>query len=798
METPEYLVDILAKSANRESLFTHTWLVLSRFVERAKLQPALPQQLNSPRLWHRLYWACLLHDFGKVATGFQAMLLADPAERKAWGYRHEVASLAFLGWVLPDGRSDDYRWIVAAVVSHHKDADLINATYKQDGEAIRAVAAQLVDAPLDRMWRWLNDYATRWHADLDLDGLGIEPLPLLPEQQAVALVRAQGVAQIEQALRCYRRFIRAVEGDPDLRQQATAMIALRGSMITADHSASAHTGPPPLLPRQDYLALVQRLGWSEATLHTHQTACATSVGNLILAAPTGSGKTEAALFWTFGTATTHVPRLFYALPYQASMNAMHQRLTRLFPEMVGLQHGRALQALYRVFIEDGDDPRNALIQATQRKSYTELNYYPVRVFSPYQMLKACYKLRGYESILSDYFNATFIFDEIHAYEPKRLALILTLICHLRVHHGARFLIMSATFPDLIKQPLSDALGDFTAVNADAALFTAFQRHRLHLLDGNMLNGPNVARIVDAATAQRSVLVCCNTVARAQSMFKALKDRLDPDATIVLLHGRLNGRDRLTREQQVIDACGLDSAQRQPIVLIATQVVEVSLNLDLDTIFTDIAPLEALIQRFGRVNRARKQRNPEGEPLLAPVYVFREPIPDRTLRPYDRRLLTGTLRLLQEIDGRAIDESAVGTWLNTIYEHYADDYMTTWNSEYQAAAKSFAEGVLASLVAFNADQELEEQFYSAFDSIDVLPEIFEPRFFALMQQGHFIDAAALTVGIRKGQSGMLARAGKLRFGDAKAKDPLERITVVKVPYDDDLGLLLNQSTTEQPL
>lgn len=786
MEVPDYLNGILAKS-DGETLFEHTWHVLSRLADQARLRSEISTIVGEPRLWHRMYWACLLHDFGKAAPGFQRMLASNGEKR--WPYRHEVASLAFLPWLVPDAQHEDARWIIAAIASHHKDAATIRELYSSGGPAIRDVAAELAQAPLEDLWRWLNDYGAAWPQALGIDHLGIEPLPLLAQDQAVALIREQGVRLIEHALKSYRLLIDALTSRPTMRPYYRTTLALRGLIVNADHSASAHTGSPPVLPQEDRSGIVQRLGWQPGTLHTHQQASAQCEGNAVLIAPTGSGKTEAALFWAFGDVPNHLPRLFYALPYQASMNAMRARLDALFPGLVGLQHGRALQALYRVFIEDDDDPRFAVQRAKEQKNRTELNFYPVRVFSPYQMLKACYKLRGYEAIVSDYFNAAFIFDEIHAYEPKRLALILALIAYLRQQFQARFFVMSATLPDLIKEVLSNALGTYAEITADPPLFAAFQRHRLHLLSGEMGDPDNLAQIVAAARAGRSVLVCCNTVARAQEMWRVLRNQLGSGATIVLLHSRLNGRDRLNRERIVMEACGLTSDKRKPVVLVATQVVEVSLNIDLDTIFTDLAPLEALVQRFGRVNRGRKQRDSAGRKALAPVYVFREPIPEENLRPYDRRLLTGTLKLLEEHNGEPIDERSITDWLNTIYASYAGDYAQEWQATYDQVAAEFSH-LLDSLVAFNADKDLEHQFYAAFDSIEVLPRAFEQEYFDLTNQRQFVEADALLVSIQSWQYGMLKRKGKLREGDRKAENPMDRVAVVLTQYDPDMGLMFD--------
>ena len=85
------------------------------------------------------------------------------------------------------------------------------------------------------------------------------------------------------------------------------------------------------------------------------------------------------------------------------------------------------------------------------------------------MLKGMYRLKGYEALLTDYHNAAFIFDEIHAYEVRRLAMILKTIEYLRVNFNARFFIMSATFPTLIQEWLSEALNDPTKIEADLSV-----------------------------------------------------------------------------------------------------------------------------------------------------------------------------------------------------------------------------------------------------------------------------------------------------------------------------------------
>jgi CRISPR-associated endonuclease/helicase Cas3 len=115
-----------------ESLAQHTAFVLMRLADFIKLRPNLPQQIGQPRLWHCLYWAAFLHDFGKAMPGFQAILRKDGDEtrKEQWrGQRHEVYSLAFLDWIVAGLDQEEKQLTAWAIVSHHRDADFIRELY---------------------------------------------------------------------------------------------------------------------------------------------------------------------------------------------------------------------------------------------------------------------------------------------------------------------------------------------------------------------------------------------------------------------------------------------------------------------------------------------------------------------------------------------------------------------------------------------------------------------------------------------------------------------------------------------
>ncbi len=796
---PDDLNDVYAKSPDLggETLAQHTWDVLYKLAELRQLRPTLPALIKIPRLWHYLFWTCLLHDFGKAAPGFQKML--QGAGR--WRERHEVLSLAFFDWIAAGLTTDEQDWIVAAIVSHHRDAQKIQQLYADvDPDPLVALLADFDPIVTSKLWHWIEQCAVDWIHTLGFTASEVQAIPLMPHAEAIQLVHQHGVQRIRFWLNRYECWIDELH-DPLPTYRVVLPILLRGLTTSADHMASAHLSQMPRPIQESWEQLAARIlapirvKKPEVEPYAHQKESAAQAGqSTILIAPTGSGKTEAALYWTLGTGMTAVPRLFYALPYQASMNAMFDRLkndaTGFGEEAVGLQHGRAVQALYARLMdqEAGEQTsRGAAALAGWKNNVNRLNARPIKVFSPYQMLKAAFQIRGFEAMLTDYAQGAFVFDEIHAYDPERLALILTMVKYLREQFGARFFVMSATFPQLIREKLTDALGPHEPIKANDAVFKQFCRHRLHLLNGE-LTDMGIARIIQDVRDGKKVLACTTTVRRAQEIRDTLlADGLTPDQ-IILIHSRYTIKDRTEREQEIMRRCAIGVEGQQPFVLVATQVVEVSLNIDLDTIYSEPAPLEALLQRFGRVNRA-------GEKGICPVYVFRQPDDGQCVYGYDRdetrrgHIIRVTLKELEEHDGEIIDESAINSWLDCIY---ADAQLKAqWNDAYQRMAQNAAH-TLTNLRPFNSDPQKEEEFEQMFDNIDVLPQCFEQVYINHISQGEFIEASSYFVGISTKKYCILKN--QRLVCQLEALDGKRQPWMVRLPYSKETGLSFDPADT----
>jgi CRISPR-associated endonuclease/helicase Cas3 len=758
-----------------ETLVHHTWEVLQRCAALTRLRPTLPDEVGVPRLWHLLAWAAFLHDWGKIARGFQAMLRPGGPR---WPHRHEVLSLLWLDWVVVSLSEAEATWMAATVASHHKDAEELFQAYPSglgdEDDPIRDLMADIDRGVVKALWRWRVNVAPLWVERLGLTsaGVGVPPTPTLDPDQLLA----DGVMRVRYWLSRYRRLVRELSDGG--ASPLPSLFLLRGNLLQADHIASAgrwHIAPPVWRPA----AVLRACGLHEPNLYEHQRRAATHEGSAILIAPTGSGKTEAALLWATAQANSRggVPRLFYTLPYQASMNAMFDRLEGVFPDKVGLLHGRSVLALYQRLMVEDVSPPEATWRARAAAALARLHAHPVRVFSPFQMLKVAYQLKGYEAMLADYAQGVFVFDEIHAYEPERLAMIVETIHNLRARFGARFLVMSATLPRPVSDRTAEALGNACLIRADDALFNQFARHTVHLLPGELLSAQGLERVLKSLEAGRSVLVACTTVARAQQFYDRVRGRAGSSSgDVVLLHSRFAARDRLRKEQLILEAAGLEGTARRPILLVATQVVEVSLNLDLDTLYSDPAPLEALIQRFGRVNR--RHREP-----TAPVHVFCEPADGCGV--YDPSLIHQTLAVLgEQAGGQPLDEAKVQTWLDRIY---VGGILAQWEGRYKEAANEFRDAFLATLRPFQSDPAAENRFERLFDGVEVLPKSLLSEYLALDNAGDPLAAAGLLVPIT------WRRYRGLVKGDLTHTSTKYLPAVVDVDYDDERGLVFADPT-----
>lgn len=750
---------ILAKSARQrrpgERLTAHSLATLRAAEEvrdRLGAVPPVAADLGD-RFWTVVAWAALLHDAGKIAEGFQRML----TDGTPWGHRHEVLSLGFLPRLLTNPAERE--WVGLAVATHHRalasSGDGGPPSLRQlygDGNAqwLRTALGPCDPEACADLIGWFRDQATDTglipdpgSAELLTDtGTATEPRRTA-EVEAEVEVEVVGDAHqlLAEILGTWARPVRSSRG--------LAAVLLQGAVTLADHLSSAHSALHTTQPfDRDYPArLTARLAAQGHPLRPHQEAAGAADGHLILRAWTGSGKTEGGLLWAAGQVESirrqrgGIPRLFYSLPYLASINAMANRLAaQELPNhggasAVGVSHSRAASYyLARSLCGDETDARPAGVdraagadKAVTRANATRLFRELVRVGTPYQQLRGVLAGPAHSSVLLDCANSVFILDELHAYDPKRLGYILA-TAGLWAQMGSRIGVLSATMPtrliDLIRESLTDtgspAAGPtLHVVNADPR--TAPVRHRIRTPAEPLTDPATVATIRQRLDAAESVLVVANNIADAQHLFAELSPHAPPAADGTpqahLLHSRFTRRDRTRIEQALTSRyrTGLRPADRRPGLVVATQVVEVSLDVDFDVLVTSAAPLDALIQRFGRVNRTGAR--PPADVIICPAQP-------RTRRGngtdlfadgvYDYPPTEATWSMLTHHDGEQVSEADLARWLDDLYD---SDWGRTWEADVRQHRQTWKNTFLRFSTPFTDRSGLAAEFDRMFDGME---------------------------------------------------------------------------------
>lgn len=755
------LNDIWAKGSG-ESLIEHTYKVLSVLVQIRKRSPYLSNFVKESHLWHWAFWSCFFHDIGKIARSFQTYIRG---QSPPWRHRHEIFSLAFLQVFLFN--EDDLPWITAGITSHHKDAREIleeryNLLLEPEDLSLEKLMEEIDEKIIHHLFQWIRYTPKEW---IEKNGFNDVDIPPEKSEFEISDFLSKIPETIIVALKNYNKLIHFIANEPPGSLKNQSAILLRGLIIQADRLASAHAPELKTVAFPDDKKLSIFLGIKEEMLRSHQKEAYFTIGSIILSAPTGSGKTEAALLWAHKQQiNSGNPRhLIYILPYQASLNAIYKRLKKVIGCEVALIHGRSLQALYREMQDKGYTPKEAEIVAKRANDLARLYQPPIWCTTPYQLLRAAYRLPGYEALWTAMAGSLIVIDEVHAYEPSRLGIFIGLLSELKERWGVDLFAMTATMPNWLRNILLSMINKELPV--DVELFRKFRRHKIEIIEGDIFN-PKVFQLIQhEISSKHSVLIGVNTVNVAQKMKEKLDKILGIDR-VILIHSRFTAKDRLNKEIEIIEKLSTKFEEVIPIV-VATQVIEVSLDLDFDTIITEPAPLEALIQRFGRVNR-------RGNKGIVPVRVLSQSIDDEKI--YNGDLVSKAVSILRDNNNSTIDELKINEWLDAIYNGIENNFI----DEVLRHKEEFKNSCIKTMKAFNSNPELAERFDELFDNTEVLPISLIEDYERLSKKS-MIEAKGLLVPISWKQ---LNKNKNCVFWNKEWE-----IKIIDRPYDGSRGLFL---------
>lgn len=382
---------------------------------------------------------------------------------------------------------------------------------------------------------------------------------------------------------------------------------------------------------------------------------------IVLEAETGSGKTEAAI-WRFLLlfAAGVVDGVYFALPTRTSAVQMEARLTRAMNAVFGpgvVPVTLAVPGYLRVGGVEGqrigpwdvlwpDAPGEALRDARWAgEAPKQFLAARVAVGTVDQVLMSGLKVRHAHLRAACLSRSLLVVDEVHASDDY----MAEVLCSVLANHlgaGGHAMLLSATLGNASRARLTGHRGigqveavavPYPAIHAGSATVgtDGGQAKRVHVeLAGFIDDAETIAaRAIAAAAAGARVLVLRNTVRGALAVQRALETRADPAMLWQvaqapgLHHGRFAAEDRRILDRQIEAAFGRDRGAGG-LIAVGTQTLEISLDLDADLMITDLAPMDVLLQRFGRLHRhPQRSRSPGFE--AAHVVVAVPPARDLT-------------------------------------------------------------------------------------------------------------------------------------------------------------------------
>jgi CRISPR-associated endonuclease/helicase Cas3 len=668
---------------------------------------AIKDRIANPHLRALIGLAIVCHDFGKVLPAFQIRTLKNREYLPPYLYHNIPHSLFSVLWIDQEdlrnrisgwtGKSaDDYAaFVVSAVAYHHwreRFGELLRARSGEVGSLCAELESQGYLGTLEETLK------------AELQPLYADFISLIRFNVEMAGGLGRGVAFSEYARPPYQLYWLPKRITMD-RDRLKEWVLISGFLMRSDHFASfCEEGEEQPAPCAEYPSVSRdvlseriraKIGKAnDKDIWQFQQADDLRDRSVILVAPTGYGKTEFAFLWS------NSEKFFYTLPLRTAVNQTFRRAQKLFEtddehERVGLLHSDADVFL----LGDGGESENLKVYDLARQLA-----YPAIISTGDQFFPYALRPPGYEKIHATFSYSRLVIDEVQAYDPRAAAIVVKFLEDV-VRMGGKFLLMTATLPQFVREEILEALKGLAEGPAfeernlyeiEKERFRLIKKHFLRVeLIGKDLNqekpdftllDEQVEKILETAASGKRVLVIANTVRQAQHIFGRLVEKIKEGALwaelkdrIDLLHSRFTLADRNRLETKICGdkEAGIEGTFQNPKpksegigkILVATQVIEASLDIDADVLFTEIAPLDALVQRIGRVLR---RFGPAADPtdfvanIADPnvhIWVFENGLHSGRHYVYENDLVLLTLKILKDKSIEATEQKDYKDWIS---------------------------------------------------------------------------------------------------------------------------------------
>lgn len=688
------LSEIWAKSDPTENLEDHTTEALKIWSQlRSRYRGIFGDEI----FWQESFYAVAFHDLGKICDNFQDIIKNKKPSTNDERIRHEF----FSGMFLYTNNHNYYQnkpESLIAVFSHHKPFN--DSGFNKQLKRNRVIKHKIEKNLVDEFTDFVNSLAIHYQVE-----------PLKTDQNLKYFI----LNDYQEIIKWYFKKIYdplEINGFMDQKRR-DYYIFHKAILNISDWSASGHMKLEEGVNYSlDFLKkkIVSRLiddGRTEIAkafkFREFQTM-GIDKKNVIVVAPTGSGKTEAALLWA--SQKKDWERMIYLLPTRVTSNAIYKRLIAYF----GNDKLQLIHSTARLYIKEQVDN-----SYDKKKYFRDKSFFKnINVCTIDQILTLGFNLGFWEVKTFHMLNAKVIIDEIHLYSPYTLGLIISTIQYLKRHFNTSFFIMTATMPKKLLNLLTETLGEAEIIK-DQELLSA-SRNTFEIREETI--DDLLKEIEEHIYQKKKTLVVVNTVDKAIELY----ERLEPIATrvgvkAICYHSRFINQDRPKKEEDIF---ALEKADRGG-VLISTQVVEVSLDIDFDILFTENAPIDAIIQRAGRVNRKREKEN--GRVIIAQHFEISKKIYDAG------NVLHDTFEEFSKLNGKRLTEND----LTRMVDHVYANLDITQNEDYQNGLKKHLD--IQYRYKFIKDLTSDEKVFTREDlnTISVIPEKFYEQLLECMDE-----------------------------------------------------------------
>ncbi|WP_055666024.1 CRISPR-associated helicase/endonuclease Cas3 [Desnuesiella massiliensis] len=389
--------------------------------------------------------------------------------------------------------------------------------------------------------------------------------------------------------------------------------------------------------------LAKAIGINKFTPKVFQEQLSNHKGSVLVEIPTGEGKTEGSFLWAINNMKSVYSKIIYTLPTQTTSNKLYERAVNIFEDNSGLLHSSSKIYLEKKYeLENGkiDDnfDSDILFSVTFNKGFT--------VSTIDSLFKYFLNIGRYNIVMLNFLRSIIIIDEVHSYDFKLMGFMKRFL-ELCDNYNIPVCLMSASIPNKMKELLN--INKLSVISEEKL----FEKKANYIYKIDEALEDNIDKIIDKFNKGKNILIVRNNIKKSVETFKNLKN--SGIENIILYNSQFKKKDRVEKENEIYEKL----ANKEHFVLVATQVVEISLDIDFDVMYTDNAPIDSLIQRFGRVNRKKNIDR------LGQIYIFR----DTDIKPYYSRMLEVTYETIEE---GLFTLGEYTKWLNRVYDILFND------------------------------------------------------------------------------------------------------------------------------